>query len=181
MSVRRICAVPLCAFMLAACGSSTRPAPPPLNLSVTSPADGGRTLAPEVQVRGLVGPGAATVLVAGKRVGVRRGSFSAWVPVSAGTNVIDVLAGAPRALGAMTAVRVYRQIPVAVPDLAGQDPALAARQLSRAGLRPRLQGGGNFFQSLLPFVSKQVCSTDPPAGSLLPPGTAITLQIARFC
>lgn len=175
-----MCAV-VCVLMLAACGTSTQPPAPPLRLDVTSPTDGGRTLAPEVQVRGSVGPGAASVLVAGKRVGVRRGSFSTWVPVAAGTNVIDVLAGAPRAAGAMTAVRVYRQLPVAVPDLSGADPTAAARQLSRAGLRPRLQGGGNFFQSLLPFVSKQVCSTDPPAGSLLPPGTAITLQIARFC
>jgi hypothetical protein len=121
------------------------------------------------------------VLVAGKPVAVRRGSFTAVVPVAAGTNVIDVLAGSPRAADAMAVVRVYRQLPVAVPDVGGQDPSVAVRQLSRAGLRPRLQGGGGFFQSLLPFVSKQVCSTDPPAGSLLPPGSAVTLQIARFC
>jgi hypothetical protein len=148
---------------------------------VTSPADGGRTLDPEVQVRGSVGPGAASVLVAGKPVPVRRGSFTAWVPVAAGTNVIDVIAGAPRAADAMTVVRVYRQLPVAVPDVGGEDPSLAARQLVRAGLRPRLQGGDGFFQSLLPFVSKQVCFTEPAAGSLLRPGSAVTLQIARFC
>jgi Glucodextranase, domain B/PASTA domain len=167
--------------MLAACASSTTPAPPPLKLRVSSPADGGGTLEPEVRVRGSVGPGAARVLVAGKPVAVRRGSFTALVPVAAGTNVIDVLAGAPRAADAMTIVRVYRQLPVAVPQVAGQDPDVAARQLSQAGLRPRLQGGGGFFQSLLPFVSKQVCSTDPRAGSLLSPGSAVTLRIARFC
>ncbi len=132
-------------------------------------------------MRGSVGPGAASVLVAGKPVPIRGGSFTAWVPVAAGTNVIDVLAGAPRAAGAMTVVRVYRQLPVAVPDVGGEDPTVAARQLANAGLHPRLQGGSGFLQSLLPFVSKQVCSTDPAAGSLLPPGSAVTLQISRFC
>jgi beta-lactam-binding protein with PASTA domain len=81
----------------------------------------------------------------------------------------------------MAVVRVYRQLAVAVPDEVGQDPAVAARELSQVGLRPRLQGDSGFFQSLLPFVSEQVCSTDPPAGSLLPPRSAVTLQIARFC
>jgi rhodanese-related sulfurtransferase len=168
--------------MLTACGSSTRPALPPLHLSVSSPVDGGRTLESEVQVRGSVGPGAASVLVSGKAVAVRHGSFSAWVPIAAGTNLIDVLAGAPRAADAMTVVRVYRQLPVAVPDVTGQDSDTAARQLVQAGLRPRLQDtDGGFFQSLLPFVSKQVCSSDPPPASLLPPGSPVTLQIARFC
>ncbi len=176
-----MCPIAACAVLLAACGSTTRPAPPPLRLSVTSPADGGRTLASQVLVRGTVGPGAPDVLVSGKRAAVRAGSFSTWVSVSAGTNVIDVIAGAPRAADAMTVVRVYRQLPVAVPDVSGQDPDAAARELTRAGLRPRLQGGGGFFQSLLPFVSKQVCSTDPAAGSSLPPGSAVTLQIARIC
>jgi PASTA domain len=132
-------------------------------------------------VRGSVGPGSASVLVAGERVAVHRGRFSAWVPIAAGTNVIDVLAGASHAADAMTAVRVYRQLPVAVPDVTGQDPDSAANQLDRAGLRPQLEGGGGFFQSLLPFVSERVCSTDPAPGSLLAPGSSVTLQIARFC
>lgn len=171
----------MCAVTLAACGSGAQPAAPPLKLSVTSPADGGQTFEPEVQVRGSVGPGASSVLVAGKRITVHRGSFAAWVPVAAGTNVIDVLAGAPSAATAMTVVRVYRQLPVAVPDVGGQDPDTAAQQLTETRLRPQLQrsdGDGGFFGSLLP---EQVCSIDPPAGSLVRPGSQVTLHVARFC
>ncbi len=181
MRIRWIWAAAACAILLAACGSSARPAPPPVRLSVERPADGTTTLSAQVLVRGTVGPGTPTVLVAGRPATVRDGSFSAWVPVAAGANVIDVLAGAPRAAAAMSVLRVHRELPVAVPDVTGADPSAAARALGRAGLRARVRGAGGFFQSLLPFVSKQVCSTDPPAGSSLAPGSAVTLVIARIC
>lgn len=176
-----MCPAVACAVAVAACGSTARPAPPAPPLSVTSPVDGGRTLASEVLVRGSVGSGAGSVLVAGRPATVRAGSFSAWVPVAPGANVIDVLADVPRAADAMTLVRVYREMPVTVPNVTGEDPGAAVHQLAGAGLRPQMQGGGGFFQSLLPFVSQQVCATDPRAGSPLPPGSRVTLQIARIC
>jgi Glucodextranase, domain B/PASTA domain len=181
MSPRWMCPAAACVLALAACGSAAPPAPPAPPLSVTSPVDGGKTLASEVLVRGSVGSGAGSVLVAGRPATVRAGSFSAWVPIAPGANVIDVLAGVPRAADAMTLVRVYRVMPATVPDVTSEDPGTAARDLAGVGLRAQVQGSGGFFQSLLPFMSQQVCAIDPPAGSQLAPGSWVTLQVARIC
>jgi hypothetical protein len=134
-----------------------------------------------VLVRGTVAPAPASVLVGGKPASVNAGGFSAWVNVAPGMNVIDVLAGAAHAQDAMSAVRVYRELPVSVPAVGGKSAADAARTLRQLGLRARVEGGGGFFQSLLPFVSKRVCSTRPPVGTALAPGSTVTLQIARIC
>lgn len=173
-------ATTVCAAVIGGCGSAAQPAAPPVRLSVDSPADGTTTLGSQVVVSGTVAPGAATVLVAGQQVAVSGGSFSARVPVRPGANVIDVLAGAPRAPAAMSAVRVYRLLPVAVPAVEGQSSSTAVTTLTRLGLRPRVHDVGGFLQSLLP-MSEQVCSTDPPAGQLLAPGSAVQLQVAVFC
>jgi hypothetical protein len=164
------------------CGGTgpTAPAVPPVRLSLTAPEDQATTLATEVQVTGTVSPQRATVLVAGRRATVQGGSFVASVPIRAGTNVIDVLAGVPRAAGAVTAIRVYRQLPVAVPDLSGQSPAAAMSRLVRLGLRAKVVDVGGFFQSIIP-ASKQVCRTVPPAARQLAPGTQVLVQVAKLC
>lgn len=169
-------------LLLAGCGSVARPAPPALRLTIDAPVDGGTTLAPQVLVRGSVAPPsrAATVLVAGRPVALSAGRFSARVVVRPGSNVIDVLAGAPRARAAMGAVRVYRELPVTVPNLDGQSGPAAVADLRRLGLRPRVSDQSGFFQSLLP-LSKHVCATRPAAGQLLAPGSYVSVEIAKIC
>lgn len=168
-----------CLALIVACGATARPAPP-VSLTVYGPGDGATTLAGEVSVSGTVTPATASVLVGGQAARVQRGSFSVNVPVRPGTNVIDVLAGAPRAQGAMSAVRVYRQLPVAVPDLGGASPSAAAARLARFGLKPQVHDVGGFWQALIP-ASSHVCQTVPPRGRLLAPGTAIEVQTAKIC
>jgi Glucodextranase, domain B/PASTA domain len=168
--------------VLSACGGthpSTAPVPP-VRLSLTAPEDQVTTLSPEVEVSGTVSPARATVLVAGQRAAVQGGGFVVRVPIRAGANVIDVMAGAPHAAGAATAVRVYRQLPVAVPDLSGQSPNAATAQLARLGLRVKVVDVGGFFQSLIPS-SKQVCRTLPGAKRELAPGTQVVVQVAKLC
>jgi uncharacterized lipoprotein YbaY len=169
-----------CVAALAACGSTTRPATPPVRLTIASPQDGTTTLAGQVLVRGTVAPAAATVLVGGRQASVSGGSFSARVALQPGSNVIDVLAGAPWAPAAMSALRVYRELPVAIPKLDGSSVATARAALRRLGLSAQVHESGGFFQSLLP-LSKHVCATEPPAGRLLAPGSTVVLQIAKVC
>ena len=83
---------------LAGCGStSIGPRPAPVRLSLQGPSDQVTTLAESIAVRGTVSPAGSTVLVGGRPAAVARGSFSAVVSLAPGNNVIDVLAGAPRA------------------------------------------------------------------------------------
>jgi hypothetical protein len=167
-------------LVVAGCGSESRPAPPPLRLTIASPLDGSTTLAGQVIVRGMVSSRAATVLVAGRPAPVSGGSFSARVAIAPGSNVIDVLAGSPRAQAAMRAVRVYRELPVTMPDVTGRSAPAASAALRRLGLRPQVSDEGGFFQSLLP-LSKHVCATRPPAGEELAPGSYVSVQIAKVC
>jgi hypothetical protein len=179
--VRRGVLLPcVAAAVLAGCGSAARPPAPPVRLTVDAPQDKATTLAREVLVTGTVSPASATVMVAGNRVTVTGGSFGAHVSVAPGSNVIDVLAGARGRPGAMTAVRVYRQLPVTVPDLAGADPSSAAAALRQVGLRVTLVDVGGFLQSLIP-TSKQVCRTEPAAGRSLAPGTEVRVDVAKLC
>jgi hypothetical protein len=164
---------------VAGCGSST-PAPTPVRLTVQAPADNSTTLVGEVLITGTVVPDTASVLVAGRPVPVSAGSFSTRIPVRPGVNIVDVLAGAARAPGAMTAVRVYREVPVAVPQLSGDSPSDAVAALRALGLTPTVQQASGLFESLIP-VSSQVCSTDPPAGQSVPPGTAVAVQVGKLC
>lgn len=164
---------------LAGCGGSAKP-PPPVQLTINSPTDGTRTLAAQVSVTGTVSPAVATVLVAGKPVTVSEGSFTATVPVNPGSNVLDVLASAPRAAGAMTAVRVYRQVLITIPSLGGDSPAQATAELTGIGLAPKVQQGGGFLEPLIPG-SPQVCQTYPAAGRAVMPGSTVQVEIAKLC
>jgi beta-lactam-binding protein with PASTA domain len=173
--------VALCAGLaVAACGSvAIRPAPP-VRLSVERPTDRASTLAGAVAVRGTVSPAQATVLVAGRPATVHRGRFSARVSLVPGMNVIDIVAGASHATGATTALRLYREMPVTVPDVTGMDPARAAAQLTHSGLRVKVLDGGGFFESLIP-TSKQVCGISPAPGRSLAPGSQVQVQVAKLC
>ncbi len=164
---------------LAGCGSSVKP-PPPVRLAIQSPTDGARTVAGQVPVSGTVSPVGAAVLVAGKQVAVSSGSFTATVPVNPGSNVLDVLASAPGTAGAMTAVRVYRQVLITIPNLGGDSPGQATAQLTSLGLVPRVQQGGGFLEPLIPG-SPQVCQTYPASGRAVMPGSTVQVQVAKIC
>ena len=81
-------------------------------------------------MRGSVTPSTARVLVAGESADVDGGEFSATVALEAGTNVIDVQAGAPEHPPAMTALRVTRIVPVEIPSLDGLSPEEAEATLT---------------------------------------------------
>jgi hypothetical protein len=173
----------LCAGACAAlsgCGATTKPSTP-LRLQLTSPADGADVTSTSVLVSGTVTPTtAANVFVLGQSVAVSHGAFTARVQLQPGTNIIDVLAGAPHAVAAMAAVRVYRQVEVTIPALAGQSPSAATRALRGAGLVPRIQNDSQLFDFLLPNPPL-VCNSTPPAGRSVPPGTAVTLSVSKTC
>jgi PASTA domain/Glucodextranase, domain B len=151
-----------------------------VRLTLAAPSDQATTLAPAASVRGTVAPAGATVLVAGRPAAVHGGSFEAAVPLAPGTNVIDVLAGAPHARGAVTALRVYRELPVLLPDVTGKDPSAAVAQLTRLGVHARVSDTGGFFESLIP-ASQSVCSMSPAGGTSVPPGASVQLQVAKLC
>jgi uncharacterized Zn-binding protein involved in type VI secretion len=176
-----LCAAALGAVSLAACGGDSPSHPrPPVRLAIAAPADGGVTRARSVELRGTVSPGSATVTVGGRRAAISGGSFRATVQLAAGTNVVDVLASAGSARPAMTAIRVRRVVPVAVPDLSGLSVTDARRRLGDLRLGTKVDEQGGIFDSLFPG-DPHVCSTDPAAGEDVDPGQTVTLLVARRC
>jgi PASTA domain/Glucodextranase, domain B len=165
----------------AACGADDpEPPAPPVRLGVQSPSDGAVVRDAEIEVRGRVRPFAAEVTVRGERAAVSGGEFSATVRLSEGANVIDVLASAPNRSPALTAVRVTRQVTVAVPDVGGDTPDEAVAALRAAGLVPTVRDGGGAFDDLFPG-SPQVCEQTPPAGSEVTRGSTVTVVTAKIC
>jgi Glucodextranase, domain B/PASTA domain len=171
-----LCIVPV----LAGCGQGSHPPQPPVRLTIDSPADGAHLVQEAVDVSGSVSSRAARVLVRGRRVPVTGRTFSTRVRLAPGANVLDVLASAPDARPAMSAVRVYRQVTIAVPDLAGERPSEAAAKLASQGLGSKIVNSGGPLEFLVP-AERKVCKTDPPAGRQVPPGTAIRVLTAKLC
>jgi hypothetical protein len=172
-----------CALLLSACGGSGAGTPPPapVRLAVTAPGDLRTVRAATVQVQGTVRPASATVTVGGRPAAVAGGTFRATVGLTAGINVIDVLASDGAARPAATAVRVRRVVAVAVPVLTGQKPDDARRQLEALGLKADTQqSGGGFFDQLL-GNSPKVCATDPPAGTQVDAGATVHVTVAPGC
>ncbi len=170
----------ICAATLAGCGSASTPAQL-VRLSITRPVEGASTLGAQVLVSGTVAaPAPATVLVGGRQATVSGDAFSARVAVQPGSNLIDVLAGAPGARAAMSAVRVYRELPVAIPDVDGLSPSEASAELGRLGLGVQVYDVSTFFQSVLP-LSKRVCTSIPLAGHSVAPGSSVAIQVAKVC
>ena len=151
-----------------------------MRLTIGSPSDGARLIADKATVSGTVSPRGATVLVGGKEVGVARGSFSASVPLEPGTNVVDVVAASPHSKAAMTAVRVYRQVAVSVPDVVGQSPDDASAALTAKGLKPKVHQSDSGLDFFIPR-SEQVCSTTPSAGEQVPPGSSVDVEASKLC
>ncbi len=176
----------LCAAALAAstaalsgCGAKSQPVAR-VQLQLEAPADGTRILADSISVSGRVSPPSAAVLVRGRSVSVTAGSFSAQVSLKPGTNLVDVLAGAPHAQGAMGVVRVFRELPVTVPDLAGASPSGAERQLEALGLVPAIHDSDGGLDFLLP-IARQVCVTSPTAGRGVAPESTVEVTVSKLC
>jgi hypothetical protein len=167
---------------LAACGGaashSSRPAP--VRLTLSEPVDQATVHTESVELHGAVHPRTASVEVRGTKAPVRSGAFSASVPLEPGVNVIDVLASAPGARPALTAIRVRRQVVVTVPDLAGASPSDAESRLDDLGLAGKAHYTGGLFDDLVPD-DPVVCATDPKAGEHAHVGSTVTLLTARLC
>jgi hypothetical protein len=173
------CAIACLSVLAAGCGSMSRP-PVHVRLQLTAPVDGTRVTNDSIVVSGNVSPAGATVTVIGRSVPVSRGSFTTRVPLRAGTNLVDVLAGGAHAQAAMTAVRVFRQVYVQVPDTSGDSAGSAIRALRAIGLVPRIQNDSQLFDFLLP-TSPQVCGTSPGAGQSVLPGSVVTVTVSKTC
>jgi beta-lactam-binding protein with PASTA domain len=170
----------LAPLALVGCGGGSTPKGPPVRLTIAAPGDGSRLLQDSVHVTGTVSPASAGVTVAGKRVPVSGGSFDTDVKLVPGQNVVDVLAGADGSAAAMTAVRVYRELMVQVPDVVGQKPSAAADQLTAKGLKPQTENSDGGFDFFIPG-SRTVCATDPDAGSKVAPGSTVKLITGKLC
>ena len=83
---------------------------------MSTPADSFTTRGTTITVKGTVQPAGASVQVLGQAAEVVGSSFTAQVDLQPGANVIDLAATAPRRDPALTAIRVIREMPVAVPD-----------------------------------------------------------------
>jgi hypothetical protein len=162
------------------CGGGSTPKGPPVRLSLAAPSDGARLLQDTVNVSGTVSPATATVTVEGKRVTVSGGAFDTQVQLAPGQNVVDVMAGAQDSAAAMTALRVYREMMVEVPDLVGQSPSDASDALTAKGLKPKVENDDSGFDFFLPS-SRHVCGTDPDAGSKVAPGSTVTVIASKSC
>jgi hypothetical protein len=181
-SWKPLSAVALVAFALVAAGcGEDKKAAPPVRLSVDGPSDMQLLRDDSVEVHGLVRPATAHVLVEGKDVSVSGGRFSTRVGLLPGTNLIDVQAGADGgARPAMVALRVRRQVTVAVPDLIGFTPHDAEDALAGLGLQADVQKSSGLFDFLLPEDAR-VCSTEPSAGTDVEPGTTVTVLASKTC
>jgi beta-lactam-binding protein with PASTA domain len=80
----------------------------------------------------------------------------------------------------MVAVRVRRQVTVAVPDLIGFTPSDAKDALAAQGLEADVQEAGGLIELLLPEDAR-VCETDPTAGTDVNPGSTVMVFAAKRC
>ncbi len=164
------------------CGQTAKPRPvAPVQLTQLAPNDGAHVSSGSVTVSGSVSPRRSTVLVMGRTVTTSAdGHFSTTAPLRVGTNLIDVIATNGRAKPAMTALRVFRYVLVAVPNVVGRAPKAAATAIRSVGLTPKVQGSSDPFNFLIP-VSSQVCQQAPAPRTRVNPGTTVTLSIGKLC
>src|SRR5215207_9284390 len=101
----RACCLVLALLLAGGCaaGGGDSPAERPVRLEITAPTDAAVVRDGSVEVRGLVHPRGARVLVLGRRARVARGEFRAVVPLRVGSNLIDVGASARGAAPAWNA------------------------------------------------------------------------------
>ena len=169
---------------VAGCGGGDEPpaqrALAPVVLEVREPADEAVVRSDSVRVAGSVFPSGSAVRVNGRTAEVEGEAFVADVPLEPGANVIDVIASARGRAPALTAIRVTRELPVAVPDVGGLEVEEAESRLADAGLQAKVEEDGGFFDELLPG-EPAVCEQDPEAGAEVRRGTTVRLAIAKQC
>lgn len=163
-----------------ASGCGDDPAERSVRLEITAPTDAAVVNDDSVEVRGLVRPRGARVLVLGRRARVVRGEFRALVPLREGSNLIDVGASARGAAPAWDALRVTREVLVTLPDLTGATRDDAIDRLDALGLRAEVQEEGDLLDELL-GGDWIVCETQPSAGSEVRRGARIQVVVARGC
>jgi hypothetical protein len=173
------------AVLLATCGGSGGGSPaaralPQVHMRVTSPSDLTSTRGTSVTIRGSVDPPGASVSVLGRQAEVVGSSFTTTVDLQPGTNVIDLAATAPQRGPALAAIRVTREMPVAVPDLSGLAPDAARKQVEGLGLKYAESEGGGLFESLLPGTPG-VCEQDPSPGADAMRGTTVRVIVSKRC
>lgn len=167
----------------AGCGSPDGGATPGrerVELRVEAPVDGARVRRGTIEVRGTVSPRRAEVAALGRPALVSGGRFEVVVPLEVGANVIDVVATAPRRRPALTAVRVVRDVLVAVPDLLGLTEDELDARLEPLGLRAEVERGGGLLDALR-GGERVVCEQQPRAGARLRRGRPVRVLVARRC
>ena len=172
----------LAVLALAGCGGDDRPRPDPpaVRLTIEAPGDTATVKQDTVELRGRVQPARAAVEVQGEAAAVSNGAFSKTVQLEQGVNVIDVSATMPGRSSAFAALRVTYDPRVTVPDLAGTVDDEAASKLEALGLEVELDAVGGLFDELR-SGPRRVCESDPPAGTVVDPGSTVTLKTAKGC
>ena len=176
------CGLALLLFVAGGCASDSedRRTQRPVRLEITAPVDAAVVQDGSVEVRGLVYPRGARVLVLGRPARVAGGEFRAVVPLRAGSNLIDVGASARGAAPAWNALRVTREVLVTLPELAGATRDDAVDQLDALGLHADVQEEGDLLDELL-GGDWIVCESRPDAGSHVRTGATVRLIVARSC
>ena len=172
----------LATLALAGCGGEDRPPPDPpaVRLTIEAPMDTATVKEDSVELRGRVSPARAAVEVGGEAAAVANGAFRKTVELEEGVNVIDVSATMPGRSSAFAALRVSYDPRVTVPDLSGLVDEEAVARLEALGLEPGLDAIGGLFDELR-SGPRRVCESDPPAGSVVDPGTQVVLATAKRC
>jgi glucodextranase-like protein/PASTA domain-containing protein len=178
----RACGLVLLLLLAGGCGSGSADSRTqrPVRLEITTPADAAVVHDGSVEVRGLVHPRGARVLVLGRPARVAGGEFRAVVPLQEGSNLIDVGASARGAAPAWNALRVTREVLVRLPDLVGATREDAIARLDTLGLRAEVEEEGDLLDELL-GGDWNVCASRPAAGSEVSRGAVIHLTVARGC
>jgi PASTA domain len=163
---------------IAGCGDETDPRP--VRLDVSAPADATVVHEGRVEVRGVVRPAGARVLVLGRPANVSGREFRALVPLHPGSNVIDLAGSAPGARSSWATVRVAREVLVTVPDVTGMGRENAVNELEAVALRPQVQEANGLLDELF-GGDWVVCAQRPDAGTEVRRGAAVEVLVSRGC
>ncbi len=172
----------LAVLALAGCGGDDPPPPDPpaVRLTIEAPADTATVKEDTVELRGRVQPARAAVEIQGEAAAVANGAFTKTVALEEGVNVIDVAATMPGRSAAFAALRVTYDPRVTIPDLSGVVDDEAAGRIEALGLEAELDAVGGLFDELR-SGPRRVCRSDPPAGTVVDPGSGVTLETAKRC